>query len=237
MVAMPSPASVRVLLFHPGRPLSRATIDWVAVRQAYSRVIVPTALLEGDDLPARARHEPFTPPAPESARIAAEAAALLAGPGSPLRGAAEASVLALLEGAAVIAADAAAFRDLIPLSSWSMNVPERPTDGLLVQHLGIAGRLPQAWRKPATAALEAVLSGDAGRIRRVARIRRLAARREGPDRFSRLAKRSAGLRPAVVYLDLLAASCAAAPEFAAWLGRLERDRAASLLSVAAAVFI
>jgi hypothetical protein len=236
MAAMPPPTSVRVLLFHPGRPVSRATIDWVVSRQAYARVIIPPALLGEDALPARARHEPFASPGPESARIAAEAAALLAGPGSILPHAAEASALALLEGAAVIAADAATFSDLIPLSSWSMNVPERPTDGLLVQHLGIAGRLPAAWMESAAAALEAILSGDAGRIRMVTRTRRLAARREGPDRFSRLAKRSAGLRPAVVYLDLLAASAAAGPGFTEWLRRLENERAAALLSVAAAVF-
>ncbi len=234
---MPPPTSVRVLLFHPGRPVSRAIIDWVVSRQSYARVIIPPALLGGDALPARARHEPFASPGPESARIAAEAASLLAGPGSILPHASEAAALALVSGAAVLAADTSTFRDLIPLSSWSMNVPERPTDGLLVQHLGIAGRLPAAWMKAAATALEAILSGDAERVRKVARERRLLARREGPEQFGRLAKKSAGLRPAVVYLDLLAAPGSAVPAFGEWLGRQDKDQAKALLSVTAAVFI
>lgn len=234
---MPPPTSARVLLLHPERPVPKTAIDWVADRQSYARVIVPPALLPGDVLPARARHEPFAAPHPDAARVAAEAAALLADPGTCFRHVVEAAALALLEDAAVIAAGAGTFRDLIPLSSWSMNVPERPTDGLLVQHLGIAGRVPRAWREAAARALEAALSGDAARICKAARDRRLRARREGPERFARLAKKSAGLRPAVVYLDLMAAPGAATPAFTGWLGGLERERAAALLSVAAAVFV
>ncbi len=52
-----------------------------------------------------------------------------------------------------------------------------------------------------------------------------------------MAKKSAGLRPAVVYLDLMAAPGAATPAFTGWLRGLEKERAAALLSVAAAVFI
>lgn len=234
---MPPTTSVRVLLFDPGRPVSRAAIDWVADRQSYARVVLPPSLPARDDLPARARHEPFVPPLPETARIAAEAAALLAGPGAGVREAAEAAALALLEGAAVIVPERSSFSSLIPLSSWSMNVPERPTDGLLVQHLGIAGRLPREWSESAGAARTAILSGDPGLVRKAARQRRLQARREGPERFARLAKRSAGLRPMVVYLDLLAAEKGSAPEFTEWLRRLEAGRMEALLSVAGAIFI
>jgi hypothetical protein len=237
MAAMPPPTSVRVLFGDPGRPVSRDAIDWVAVRQSYARVILPPALLEGDALPARGRHEPFESPAPESARLAAEAAALLAEPGSGVHAAAVAAALALLEGAAVIVPERSSFSSLIPLSSWSMNLPQRPTDGLLVQHLGIAGRLPRDWNESAAAALTAILSGDPALVRRVTRTRRLAARREGPSRFGRLAKKSAGLRPAVVYLDLLAAEGAAAPGFGEWLRGVAPERATDLLSVAGAIFI
>jgi len=234
---MPPPTSVRVLLFDPERPVSRAAIDWVADRQSYARVVLPPSLAGRDELPARARHAPFASPLPDTARIAAEAAALLAGPGAGVREAAEAAALALLEGAAVIVPDRSSFPSLIPLSSWSMNLPGRPTDGLLAQHLGIAGRLPREWGEAAGVARAAILSGDPGLLRRAVRERRLAARRQGPERFARLAKRSAGLRPAVVYLDLLSAERSATPEFADWLRRLEPDRMDALLSVAGAIFI
>jgi hypothetical protein len=234
---MPQGPSVRVLLFHPERPISRPAIDWIVERQRHARVIVPPSLLLPDALPPRAQHEPFAPADPEAARQAAELSASL----SPHAGAAgivaEATVLALFEGGAVIAAATGMFRDLIPLSSWSMNLPERPTDGLLVQHLGIADRIREAWSDAAEEALEAVLSSDASKLARVTRARRLRARKDGPERFGRLAKKSAGLRPAVVYLDLLASPGAGGPAFADRLRILDRPRALSLLSIAAAVFI
>jgi hypothetical protein len=229
--------SVRVLLFHPDRPVSRAAIDWIVERQRYARVIVPPELLRNEALPARTRHEPFSDPGPAAAGLAAEAAPLLAGSLPVFRTVAGAAVLALLEEGAVIVSDTAIFRDLVALSSWSMNLPERPTDGLLVQHLGVASRLPAAWRELSGGAVEAVLSGDPGRIGKVARKRRLQARRDGPERFRRLGEKSAGLRPAIVYLDLLAAPAAAGPPFGEWLRGLERSRAEALLSVAAAVFV
>ncbi len=234
---MPPGPSVRVLLFHPERPVSRPAIDWIVERQRHARVIVPPSLRRPDALPPRALHEPFAPADPDAVLQATELSASL----SPHRGAAgivaEATILALLEGGAVIAADTRMFRDLISLSSWSMNLPERPTDGLLVQHLGIAGRVCEAWSDAAGEALEAVLSADAPRLVRVTRARRLRARKDGPERFGRLAKKSAGLRPAVVYLDLLASPGAARPVFADRLRALERPQALSLLSIAAAVFI
>src|SRR6266487_4553666 len=142
---MPPGPSVRVLLFHSERPVSRTAIDWIVERQRHARVIVPPSLRRPDLLPPRALHEPFAPIEPGAARQVTELAASL----SPHCGAAgivaEATILALFEGGAVLAADTRMFRDLIPLSSWSMNLPERPTDGLLVQHLGIASRMREAW--------------------------------------------------------------------------------------------
>jgi hypothetical protein len=234
---MPPGPSVRVLLFHPDRPATRPAIDWIVERQRHARVIVPPSLWLPDLLPARALHEPFVPADPDAALHATELSASLSAHRGGAGIVAEATILALLEGGAVIAADTRMFRDLISLSSWSMNLPERPTDGLLVQHLGIAGRMREAWSDAAAEALDAILSADAPRLARAARARRLRARRDGPDRFGRLAKKSAGLRPAVVYLDLLASPGAAAAAFADRLRLLDRTRALSLLSVAAAVFI
>ncbi len=233
--------SVRVLLFHPDRPVPRPAIDWIVERQRYTRVIVPVSLQGTGALPSRALYEPFVPSDPDEAWLSTELSALLAGEDPPARAAAEATALALLAGGAIVAADTGMFRDLIPLSSWSMNLKERPTDGLLVQHLGIAGRMPktrgEAVEETAEEAVEAVLSGESGRVRRIARARRLRARRDGPERFGRLAKKSSGLRPGVVYLDLLASSRADSPAFKEFLRGLDRPRALSLLATAAAVFI
>ncbi|HKB08498.1 MAG TPA: hypothetical protein VKF61_09490, partial [Candidatus Polarisedimenticolia bacterium] len=194
--------SVRVLLFEPDRPVSRASIDWIADRQAHARVIVPSSLSGLDTLPPRARHDPFSPPEPGAMRLALEAARFAEGGDSVARIAAEAIALALLEGGAVMVCGAEIFRRLVPLSCWSMNVPERPTDGLLAQHLGIASRLPEAWRDSAIQAVRSVLSDDPAGIAALTRQRRVRARRDGPERFRRLGRTSAGLRPAVVYLDL-----------------------------------
>jgi hypothetical protein len=229
--------SLRVLLFHPDRPASRTTIDWIVDRQRYTRVIVPPSLQDGLAPRPGGLREPFTLPDKEEARRSAELSALAAGDEPPARATAEAMALALLAGGAILATDTGMFRDLIPLSSWSMNLKERPTDGLLVQHLGIAGRLPIAWDEAAEQALEAVTSGDPGRVRRIARARRLRARREGPEMFRRLARTNDGLRPGVVYLDLLAASRADSPAFREFLLALDRRHSLSLLRSVAAVFI
>ena len=216
---MPPGPGARVFLFHPGRPPSQSAIDWIVERQRHSRVIVPPVLLRHEALPARARHEPFSASEPPVAGRAAEAAAL-----------------ALLEDGAVLVSDREIFRDLIALSSWSMNVSERPSDGLLAQHIGIASRLPAAFRDAAGEAAGAILSGEVERITKVARARRLRARKDGPSRFGRLAKKSAGLRPAIVYLDLLAAPAAFRAPFAGWMRGLAKSETEALLSVAAAVF-
>ncbi|HYS78631.1 MAG TPA: hypothetical protein VEO94_07315 [Candidatus Dormibacteraeota bacterium] len=234
---MPTGPSTRIFLFHPDRPPSPSAIEWIVERQRHSRVLLPPVLLRHEALPARARHEPFAGPDPAAAGRAAQAAGLLAGT-PPFSGlVAEAAALALVEDGAVLVSDREIFRDLIALSSWSMNVSERPSDGLLAQHIGIASRLPAAFRDTAGEAVAAILSGDADRTRRVVRARRLRARKDGPERFGRLGRKSAGLRPAVVYLDLLAAPAASGAPFAGWLRGLDTSAAEALLSVAAAVFI
>ncbi|PYT16299.1 MAG: hypothetical protein DMF51_05075 [Acidobacteria bacterium] len=217
---MPSGPSTRIFLFHPDRPPSPPAIEWIVERQRYCRVILPSVLLRHEALPARARHEPFTGPGPAAER-AAEAAALLSAPSTFSRIVAEAAALALLEDGAVLIRDREIFRDLIALSSWSMNV----------------SRLPAAFRDAAGEAIEAILSGDPERTRKILRARRLRARADGPARFVRLGRKSAGLRPAIVYLDLLAAPAATGAPFADWLRRLDRSAAEALLSVAGAVFI
>jgi hypothetical protein len=229
--------NVRVLLFQPESPASRVPIDWIADRQAHARVIVPPSLSVSDVLPPRARHGPFSPPEPETARLALQAAHHADGGDAVSRIAAEAAALALLEGGAVMVCGAEIFRHLVPLSCWSMNVPERPTDGLLAQHLGIASRLPEAWRDAAVQALRSVQSGDAARIAALTRQRRLRARRDGPERFRRLGRTSAGLRPAVVYLDLLPGFSAAGLPFREWLAGVDARHAEALLSVAGAIFV
>src|SRR3989441_10181408 len=168
--------SVRVLLSPPEHSLSREPIDWIVDRQGYARLIVPPSLRRLDALPPRALKEPFSSPGTTAAGLAAEAAALLGGPAPLSRVVAEAVLLALLEEGAVIVSDTAVFRALVALSSWSMSVPERPTDGLLVQHLGIASRLASAWSVSAIEAAEALVSSDNDRIARAAQGRRLPAR-------------------------------------------------------------
>ncbi len=256
MGSSPAVSSMRILLIPPGRRVIRSAIDWVAERQRHSRVIVPPSVRVGTELPPRVAREPFTDPDATFTGIATKASALLGGTGASTW-AVEAAALALLHGGAVLATDPELFPDLIPLSSWSMNVQERPTDGLLVQHLGIAGRMPAAFRDAAPEALAALGSGEAAQCARVARARRLRARADGPRRFRRIAPRSAGRRPFLVYLDLfpltspagLAAAGSSGPggtgagaiapgsAAAAWIEGLDRNTAEALLSTAAAVFI
>jgi len=232
---MPPRPSTRVLLFHPERPPSASSIDWVAERLPHSRVLIPAVSARTAELPARTRHLPFAAPDDAVSGCAAETAALVAGEPAPPRYVVEAAVIALLEDAAVLVFDRELFRDLIALSCWSMNVPERPSDGLLAQHIGIASRMPAEFRDASGQAVDAVLSFDPERVRRVARARRLRARQDGPRRFGRLGK-SAGRRPAIVYLDLLAAQAASRGPFAEEIRRLDRNRAEALLSLTAAVF-
>ncbi len=232
--------AVRVLGLRPGQGLPRAAVDWIADRQAYERVMVLPATRESPDLPPRLAHPPFVPPEPSLFALAAEFASRLSSGGAAPAWAAEAAALALLEEGAVVVPDGSLFRDLIPISSWSMNVPRPPTDGLLVQHLGIGARMPGAFRDDAPAALAAILGGGGAPMRTLLRARRRRAREDGPVRFRRIAKKSAGLRPFVVYLDLLPAAAAAAAAdggLAEWLKGLDGDAATRLFSTAAAIFI
>lgn len=158
-------------------------------------------------------------------------------PGHPPARAIEAVLLALLEEAPLIAGDVEFFRDLIPMSAWSMNVPARPTDGLLVQHVGIASKLPATFRRQSAPAVEALIAGGRRRIESLVRARRRGAREDGPVRFRRVGRRSAGLRPFVLYLDLLPLAATAGPTFASWLKGIAPATARRLFNRAGAIFI
>ena len=85
--------------------------------------------------------------------------------------------------------------------------------------------------------MRSILSGNPAGISARTRQRRLRARRDGPERFRRLGRTSAGLRPAVVYLDLLPALSAAGLPFRGWLAGLDSRHSEALLSVAGAIFV
>jgi hypothetical protein len=229
-------AATRVLLPPLQRPLPRPALDWIVERLRHARVIVPPPAEDAAPLPARCHHPPFTPSAPETGAAAARLAAWLATAASP-RLLVEVVALALLEEGAVIAVaaeDAVAMR---PLSSWSMNTPRRPTDGLLLRHLGIASRLPRPLRAGSAAALQALRAAEAQPLTALVRARRLAARADGPQRFRLLGRTSAGLRPLVVYLDLLPLLAARPAAAADLLESFGPGAAEALLSTAAALFI
>jgi hypothetical protein len=145
-------------------------------------------------------------------------------------------VLAILGRAPLLVSGQETFRDLIPLSSWSMNVPSAPTDTLLVRTLTTAGDIAARSPQPAEDLLDRLLSGDERRLLTLVRERRREARNLGPDLFRRIAPRSAGLRGFAVSLDLVPALAANA-EARPWLAGLPRDRALALLGGAPAVFI
>jgi hypothetical protein len=202
----------------------------------------------------RLAHPPFAAPAPDVRDLAAAAADLLAavaaprpaaagpGPRGPGRAASstaaiEAAALALMNEAPLIVAGTDPFRDLVPISAWSMNVRGRPPDAALARHLAIAERAVPVLRPLAAPAVDALLSGDGPAIDRLLRDRRRAARADGPVRFRRLAAKSAGLRPLALYLDLLPAFAAAGDRAEPWLARLERGRADALLGLSIALFL
>ena len=232
--------AVRVLGLRPGDGPPRAAIDWIADRQAYERVMVLPDTRDAPNLPARLAHPPFVPADPALSGLAAELASRLSRGGAATAWAVEAAAVALLEDGEVIVPDGSLFRDLISISSWSMNVPRPPTDGLLVQHLGLAARIPRAFREGAAAALAGILERRPAPLSALVRERRRRAREDGPVRFKRIAKKSAGLRPFVIYLDLLPAAAAAAARdegLSEWLRTLDGDAATRLFSTAAAIFI
>ena len=191
-------------------------------------MIVPPAVAATAGL-ARLAHPPFRAADAEETATAAGLGAT-----APL----EAACLALLYDAPLIVAGAEFFPDLVPLSAWSMNVPARPTDGLLVRHLAIAARVRGAVAAGAAAALEAIRTGDTKGLDAIARARRRAARADGPARFRRIAKTSAGLRPFAIYLDLVPSTLAAGGEARrTWMASLDPAIALRLLDVAVALFV
>jgi hypothetical protein len=118
-----------------------------------------------------------------------------------------------------------------------MNTPGRPPDGVLARHLAIAERATDGFRPLAAAALEALLAGDGNAVASSLRARRRAARADGPPRFKLLAAKSAGLRPLLLYVDLMPAFAAAGARGSSWLGSLDRAQAVSLMGISIALFL
>ena len=224
-------------------------MDWVVEHQADCEVIVAPRALPGRPM-GRLDHPPFRAPDPADAALAEEAVAHLPAPATPghlePRAARQAAVLAILVRAPLLVSGQEAFRDLIPLSSWSMNVPSPPADMQLVRTLTTAGDAVASAPAPAAGLLERLLDGDEEKDQRVdmfekrrlnlVRERRREARNLGPDLFRRIAPRSAGLRGFAVSLDLLPAFAESAVA-RQWLAGVPRERAVALLGRAPAVFI
>ncbi len=247
----------RILACPPERPVPRHVVDWLVQHQDKARILVPQVLIDHPKGLARLRHAPFEPPPPALADLARTIAGALAAPGpapmpgpddsTPAVGAAgasrspdwavEAAAMALLERAAVLLPHPELFPDVIPLSSWSMNVPAAPLDAVLAPHAQIAAGLADVFREDARTALEALISGDPARLERVRRERRRHARTDGPQRFAAIAPRSEGRRPAVVYLDLLRGPAAADTPFRELLTAMDRPTATRLCAMAGALFL
>jgi len=226
-----------VLLLPEDRAIPRPAIDWMAAHLAHARVLVGPLAAATPKLPGRLAHSPFTAaPYPEAA-LAARLAALPASAAPPPVRIIEAAVLGLLHGATILATDRGLFPHLIPISSWSMNVSAPPTEGLLLRHMGIGAHLAENGLAAATVAVDVLLRRDAAGIMRLIRDRRRAARTDGPVRLRRIARRSSGLRPLAVYLDLLPLLAGAGGPAADLLGELPRPTAEALLSTTAALFI
>ncbi|HYV18937.1 MAG TPA: hypothetical protein VFC25_07900 [Verrucomicrobiae bacterium] len=225
-------------------------MDWVVEHQADCEVIVAPRALPGRPM-GRLDHPPFCAAFPGDAALAEETVAHLPAPATPghlePRAARQAAVLAILARAPLLVSGQEAFRDLIPLSSWSMNVPSPPADMQLVRTLTTAGDAVAISPPPAADLLDRLLEGNEEKDQRLAlvnekrrlnlvRERRREARNLGPDLFRRIAPRSAGLRGFAVSLDLLPAFAASAGA-REWLAGVPRDRAAALLGGAPAIFI
>jgi hypothetical protein len=203
----------------------------------------------------RLAHPPFRTPTPAEMDLAASAAELLAAPGDrPAAGGAaparrhtpdpgaprrtlEAAALAVSLEAPLVVATTDPFRDLVRVSAWSMNAPGRPPDGVLARHLSIAERGAAGFRPLAAAALDALLAGDETTLAASLRTRRRAAKADGPPRFRLLAAKSAGLRPLLLYVDLLPAFAASGDRASTWLRGLDPALAARLLGISIALFI
>ena len=211
----------------------------MAANQADCDVVVAPRALPGRPI-GRLDHPPFRPPDTAASDAAAAASAWLGVPGTPAhlapRAAHQAAILAILLRAPLLVSGQDTFRDLIPLSSWSMNVPSAPPDTALVRTLSVAGDVTARDGAADPAILERLLEGDARRLIALVRDRRRAARALGPDLFRRIAPRSAGLRGFAVTLDLVPALAQSA-EGRRWLAGLDRAQALTLLCSAPAIFI
>jgi hypothetical protein len=228
-----------VLFLAAGEAASRGAVDWVAEHQADCDVVVAPRALAGRPL-GRLDHPPFRPPGTAEAALAEETAAHLPAAATPEhlapRAAQQAAVLAILLKSPLLVSGQESFRDLIPLSSWSMNVPSGPTDAILVRTLTTAGDAVTRAAPPDAGLLDRLIAGDERGLVTLVRERRRAARTLGPDLFRRIAPRSAGLRGFAVSLDLVPAF-AASTAARQWLAGLDRDRGLALLGGAPAVFI
>ena len=228
-----------MLFLAAGEAASRAAVDWVAEHQADCDVVVAPRALPGRPV-GRLDHPPFRPPDAADAALAEETAAHLPAAATPShlapRAAHQAAALAILQRAPLLVSGQEAFRDLIPVSSWSMNVPSAPADALLVRTLTTAGDAAARAPQPDAVLLDRLLEGDERRLVAMVRDRRREARNLGPDLFRRIAPRSAGLRGFAITLDLLPAF-AASPDARQWVATLPRDRALAMLGGAPAVFI
>jgi hypothetical protein len=228
-----------VLFLAAGDAATRSAVDWVAEHQSDCDVVLAPRALAGRPI-GRLEHAPFRPPGVAESALAAEAAGHLAAAGTPdhlaPRAAQQAAVLAILLRAPLLVSGQEAFRDLIPLSSWSMNVPSAPPDAALVRTLTTAGDAVTQAPGPDTVLFERLIAADERRLVAMVRERRRAARTLGPDLFRRVAPRSAGLRGFAVSLDLVPAFAANA-DARRWLAGLDRERGPALLGGAPAVFI
>ena len=211
---------------------------------------------EGERPIGRLAHPPFRVPSTAEAALASAAATLLAAPaervaaaggaalgrrhardpGSPRR-TLEAATLAVVLEAPLVVATTDPFRDLVRVSAWSMNAPGRPPDGVLARHLAIAERAAAEFRPLAATALEALLAGDGNAVAASLRARRRAAKADGPPRFKLLAAKIAGLRPLLLYVDLMPAFAAAGARATSWLRSLDPARAGSLMGISIALFL
>ena len=251
-----------VLLLPPGDAAARAAVEWVAAHLVAGPVLF-TGRPAGARPIGRLEHSPFAPPPEDLAAFAAQVVALLTAPEAhaetgpaPGGGAAdpspftsatsEAAVLAVLLGAPLLVSGSAPFRDLVRFSAWSMNVPSRPTDALLVRHAAIAARAPGALLTTLLAATppaagpalaEALARGDVAAMTAAVRTRRRAARADGPIRFRRIAAKSAGLRPFTLYLDLVPALAARGAAVAPLFAAAGPERGTALLGMSIAIFL
>jgi hypothetical protein len=243
-----------VLLLPAGEAAARSAVDWIATHQERCEILVPERGAELRPI-GRLAHSPFRALSPAEAAFAGSAAALLAAPADrPAAGGAalarrhapdpgaprrtlEAAALAVFLEAPLLVATTDPFRDLVRVSAWSMNSPGRPPDGVLARHLSIAERGAAGFRPLAAAALDALLAGDESSMAACLRARRHAAKADGPPRFKLLAAKSAGLRPLLLYVDLMPAFAAAGDRASTWLRGLEPAQAGPLLGISIALFI